>query len=116
MDHQPIIPAKTLETLNRMGYQGPWGGQPELVNLGGDLVAHLKKTGRFGLAAYQRQEGCHAYTVYDLSYYPNHSLNPRPEYAGPVPLLQIVTILEEDLAALPQFEARLLRAKEALLS
>ena len=114
MNTPAIIAPDVLKVLNQMGYHGPAGNDPEIVNVDGDPVANLKKPGRFAIAACQSEEFGHTYTVYNLTHYPEQNLNPRPGHAGPVAALQIRTILEEDLPKLPEFEQKLVNASRCL--
>jgi len=51
-----IIAPDVLKVLNQIGYHGPDGSDPEIVNVDGDPVANLKKPGRFAIAACQSEE------------------------------------------------------------
>ena len=114
MNTLSIISFEVLRNLNQMGYHGPKRDDPEIINVDGEPVANLKKRERFALAAYQREEFCHKYTVCNVTFFPEQNLNPRPGSNGPVAVFQIRTILEEDLWRLPGFEQKLMRASQSL--
>ena len=113
METKTIITPAILAQLNAMGFHGPHGNDPEVVNVDGTLVAALKKHG-FALSARMEEEFGHPYVVFDLTHYPSQPLHTRAGYAGPVAVFEIRTILKEDLARLPEFENMLINAGKNL--
>lgn len=110
------ISRKALEKLNAIGFHGPRDSDaPEITRTIEESQTHarLKKV-KFSLTAHADEEFGQRYTVYDLAYYPGLALHTREGCRGPVAVLEIQSILEDDLSRLPEFMQRLESASKAL--